>query len=98
MSFSVEYRHGGLWERSWGTPVRAALAIRMGAPSRTARPSQANSPAKLGVPQLLSRPPLLRDCRLMCGICGMASANGAPDVGAVGRMSARLVHRGPDDD
>ena len=34
----------------------------------------------------------------MCGICGVASANGAPDLGAVGRMSARLVHRGPDDD
>ena len=36
----------------------------------------------------------------MCGICGVVCAerNGAPDLEAVGRMSARLVHRGPDDD
>jgi asparagine synthase (glutamine-hydrolysing) len=34
----------------------------------------------------------------MCGICGLVSANGAPDLETVARMSARLVHRGPDDD
>jgi asparagine synthase (glutamine-hydrolysing) len=34
----------------------------------------------------------------MCGICGIASSKGTPDLEAVGRMSARLVHRGPDDD
>ena len=34
----------------------------------------------------------------MCGIAGIVSSNGAPDLEAVGRMSARLVHRGPDDD
>jgi len=34
----------------------------------------------------------------MCGICGLVSAAGTPDVEAVARMSARLVHRGPDDD
>ncbi len=34
----------------------------------------------------------------MCGICGIVSSDGAPDLDAVGRMSARLVHRGPDDD
>jgi asparagine synthase (glutamine-hydrolysing) len=34
----------------------------------------------------------------MCGICGIVSSNGAPDLEAVGRMSAKLVHRGPDDD
>jgi asparagine synthase (glutamine-hydrolysing) len=34
----------------------------------------------------------------MCGICGIASSKGAPDLGAVARMSAKLVHRGPDDD
>jgi asparagine synthase (glutamine-hydrolysing) len=35
----------------------------------------------------------------MCGICGIAAANGAPpDVEAVKRMNGRLVHRGPDSD
>jgi asparagine synthase (glutamine-hydrolysing) len=35
----------------------------------------------------------------MCGICGVATADGAPpDLEAVRRMSARLVHRGPDSD
>ncbi|HWJ42945.1 MAG TPA: asparagine synthase (glutamine-hydrolyzing) [Solirubrobacterales bacterium] len=36
----------------------------------------------------------------MCGICGLVAAEreGAPDLEAVARMSARLVHRGPDDD
>jgi asparagine synthase (glutamine-hydrolysing) len=35
----------------------------------------------------------------MCGICGVATADGAPpDVEAVERMSRRLVHRGPDSD
>src|SRR2546423_2079685 len=32
----------------------------------------------------------------MCGICGVASARGAVDPGRVARMSATLVHRGPD--
>jgi asparagine synthase (glutamine-hydrolysing) len=36
----------------------------------------------------------------MCGICGIVASEreGAPDLDAVARMSARLVHRGPDDD
>jgi len=34
----------------------------------------------------------------MCGIAGIVSSKGAPDLGAVGRMSATLVHRGPDDE
>lgn len=34
----------------------------------------------------------------MCGICGIVSAEGAPDLGAVERMNATLVHRGPDDE
>jgi asparagine synthase (glutamine-hydrolysing) len=34
----------------------------------------------------------------MCGICGVVRSDGAPDLEAVGRMSGRLVHRGPDDD
>jgi asparagine synthase (glutamine-hydrolysing) len=34
----------------------------------------------------------------MCGICGLVSAERAPDIDAVARMSGRLVHRGPDDD
>ncbi len=35
----------------------------------------------------------------MCGICGIARADGGPpDVEAVRRMNARLVHRGPDSD
>jgi asparagine synthase (glutamine-hydrolysing) len=36
----------------------------------------------------------------MCGICGVAMAEpgAAPDLEAVARMSARLVHRGPDSD
>jgi asparagine synthase (glutamine-hydrolysing) len=34
----------------------------------------------------------------MCGICGIVSSRGTPDPEVVGRMSARLVHRGPDDD
>jgi asparagine synthase (glutamine-hydrolysing) len=34
----------------------------------------------------------------MCGICGIAQYSEAPDLDAVGRMSARLVHRGPDDE
>jgi asparagine synthase (glutamine-hydrolysing) len=35
----------------------------------------------------------------MCGICGVATADGAPpDLEAVERMSRRLVHRGPDSD
>jgi asparagine synthase (glutamine-hydrolysing) len=36
----------------------------------------------------------------MCGICGVATVapGAAPDLEAVRRMSARLVHRGPDSD
>jgi asparagine synthase (glutamine-hydrolysing) len=34
----------------------------------------------------------------MCGICGVASANGSADPERVARMSATLVHRGPDSD
>ena len=34
----------------------------------------------------------------MCGICGIVETSGAPDLDAVARMSARLVHRGPDDE
>lgn len=34
----------------------------------------------------------------MCGICGIASAGGAPDQGVLARMNATLVHRGPDDE
>jgi asparagine synthase (glutamine-hydrolysing) len=34
----------------------------------------------------------------MCGICGIASANGAADPGRLDAMSATLVHRGPDSD
>ncbi len=34
----------------------------------------------------------------MCGICGIVSADGPPDPEVVARMSARLVHRGPDSD
>src|SRR5215212_9473635 len=37
-------------------------------------------------------PRLLR----MCGICGVVSANGSVDPERVARMSATLVHRGPD--
>src|SRR5215213_2235241 len=37
-------------------------------------------------------PTLLR----MCGICGVVSANGSVDRERVARMSATLVHRGPD--
>ncbi len=33
----------------------------------------------------------------MCGICGIVKSRGTPDPDVVGRMSARLVHRGPDD-
>src|SRR5215470_6974827 len=32
----------------------------------------------------------------MCGICGVVSANGSLDPERVARMSATLVHRGPD--
>jgi asparagine synthase (glutamine-hydrolysing) len=32
----------------------------------------------------------------MCGICGIATANGHADVEALRAMSAQLVHRGPD--
>jgi asparagine synthase (glutamine-hydrolysing) len=32
----------------------------------------------------------------MCGICGVVSANGSVDPERVARMSATLVHRGPD--
>jgi asparagine synthase (glutamine-hydrolysing) len=32
----------------------------------------------------------------MCGICGVVSANGSADAERVARMSATLVHRGPD--
>jgi asparagine synthase (glutamine-hydrolysing) len=34
----------------------------------------------------------------MCGICGIVSSEGAPDLEAVRRMNATLVHRGPDDE
>jgi asparagine synthase (glutamine-hydrolysing) len=34
----------------------------------------------------------------MCGICGIASSKGAPDLEAVAKMNATLVHRGPDDE
>ena len=32
----------------------------------------------------------------MCGICGIVSANGPADPDLLARMSAKLVHRGPD--
>src|SRR5947209_18810446 len=32
----------------------------------------------------------------MCGICGIAAADGHADVEALHAMSAQLVHRGPD--
>ncbi len=32
----------------------------------------------------------------MCGICGIASFDGPPDLGLLRRMTARLHHRGPD--
>jgi asparagine synthase (glutamine-hydrolysing) len=34
----------------------------------------------------------------MCGICGIVSANGPADPDRLARMSAKLVHRGPDSD
>ena len=34
----------------------------------------------------------------MCGICGIASSNGPADPERLARMSATLVHRGPDAD
>jgi asparagine synthase (glutamine-hydrolysing) len=34
----------------------------------------------------------------MCGICGIVSASGPADREKLARMSARLVHRGPDSD
>jgi asparagine synthase (glutamine-hydrolysing) len=34
----------------------------------------------------------------MCGICGVARAEGRAEVETVRRMNARLVHRGPDSD
>jgi asparagine synthase (glutamine-hydrolysing) len=34
----------------------------------------------------------------MCGICGIVSASGPPDPERLARMSAKLVHRGPDSD
>src|SRR5919197_6633169 len=34
----------------------------------------------------------------VCGICGIASSNGAVDPGRLAEMSATLVHRGPDSD
>src|SRR6185437_12437006 len=34
--------------------------------------------------------------RPMCGICGIASRDGAPDTDRLAAMSAALVHRGPD--
>src|SRR5215831_4489135 len=34
----------------------------------------------------------------MCGICGIVSASGPADAERLARMSAKLVHRGPDSD
>ncbi len=34
----------------------------------------------------------------MCGICGIVSSGGRPDLGAVRRMNGTIVHRGPDDE
>ena len=34
----------------------------------------------------------------MCGICGIVSASGPADSERLARMSAKLVHRGPDSD
>jgi asparagine synthase (glutamine-hydrolysing) len=34
----------------------------------------------------------------VCGICGIVSANGPADPDRLARMSAKLVHRGPDSD
>jgi asparagine synthase (glutamine-hydrolysing) len=34
----------------------------------------------------------------VCGICGIVSANGLADADRLARMSAKLVHRGPDSD
>src|SRR5438093_858454 len=33
----------------------------------------------------------------MCGICGLVAPSGQPDLAAVERMNAALVHRGPDE-
>ena len=42
--------------------------------------------------------PRLRDCRAMCGICGVVAAerDAAPTSRRWRRMNGRLVHRGPD--
>jgi asparagine synthase (glutamine-hydrolysing) len=34
----------------------------------------------------------------MCGICGIVSASGPADPDRLARMSAKLLHRGPDSD
>ncbi len=34
----------------------------------------------------------------MCGVCGIVSHDGPPDLGLLRRMMGRLVHRGPDGD
>src|SRR4051794_10422728 len=72
--------------RSFGAAIRR--------PARTA-----SSPSKISwswVVKCTGRayavPRLLR----MCGICGVVSANGSVDPERVARMSATLVHRGPD--
>src|SRR5438132_8501037 len=44
------------------------------------------------IPRAYAAPTLLR----MCGICGMATAGGGVAADTVARMSATLVHRGPD--
>src|SRR5919201_5735561 len=78
-------------------------------PSRSRRPPKLLQPSPTRETQ---RPLLPRSCcstaalsryaatRLsrVCGICGIASSNGPADPERLARMSATLVHRGPDAD
>src|SRR5262249_59358796 len=62
--------------------------------SETGRPLLPSSCRRIAA---LSPNPPSRLSRV-CGICGIASSNGPADPERLARMSATLVHRGPDAD
>src|SRR2546423_8999354 len=76
----------GYGTRSTGAKIRSAPRDR----SRATRTSCSCVPKC--IPRAYVAPTLLR----MCGICGMATAGEPVAADTVARMSATLVHRGPD--
>src|ERR1043166_9601937 len=88
-------------------PSASAASTTARVPSRSRRrpkllqPSPTRDTRRPPCPSSCSRiDPFLPATRLsrVCGICGIASSNGPADPQRLARMSATLVHRGPDAD